>query len=280
MPEPPKVVALTPAYNSERMLGATLESLAKQTYPRLVVRISDDASTDGTARICREFAERDERFSWTRQTSNLGWVGNANSLLRQADGHYVFFAYHDDVFHPEFVERLTERLEACPRAAIAFADAEVVSATGEREALRFDGLEDADGALERALRLIRRPDGWWAPVHGLYRTEAVRSAGGLRKNLAGEFSADWPWLVRMALEGPFERVPDTLMTKRLHDSGVAAGWTFEPRRWYAAALSCGRLIGESTLPVGQKATLWKALLSFCIERKRESQAWIRGDSNR
>ena len=49
----PRAVALLPARNAESFIEPVLESLAAQTYPNLEVLISDDASTDRTAEICR-----------------------------------------------------------------------------------------------------------------------------------------------------------------------------------------------------------------------------------
>ena len=57
----PKVVIGLPVYNSERFLRETLESVAAQDHPNLEIVISDDASSDGTLDICRDFARRDAR---------------------------------------------------------------------------------------------------------------------------------------------------------------------------------------------------------------------------
>ncbi len=49
-----------------------------------------------------------------RQPVRLGWIGNANALLRAAAGDYVFFAFHDDPLQPDYVERLVDALERAP----------------------------------------------------------------------------------------------------------------------------------------------------------------------
>ena len=50
-----------PVYNGERWIGAAIDSLLTQTYSNLELVISDNASSDGTERICRHYAERDAR---------------------------------------------------------------------------------------------------------------------------------------------------------------------------------------------------------------------------
>jgi glycosyltransferase involved in cell wall biosynthesis len=120
------VQALLPAWRAERFIESTLDALAAQTYANLHILISDDASPDGTAALCEAFAARTPRTRLIRQARNLGWVGNTNALLHAAQGDYYFFALHDDLPHPRFVERMVEALEANPGATVAFSDLEQI----------------------------------------------------------------------------------------------------------------------------------------------------------
>ena len=88
----PKVVIGLPVHNSERFLPETLESIAAQDYPNLEMVISDDASSDGTGDICRDFARRDVRCRVERHPQRLGWIANYNSLLPYATGDYFLGA--------------------------------------------------------------------------------------------------------------------------------------------------------------------------------------------
>ena len=81
---PPRVAALMPTWNAASFIAPTLESLAAQTYGNLEVLISDDRSTDDTAHICEQFVAGRPHFRLVRQPTRLGWIGNANWLLRQA----------------------------------------------------------------------------------------------------------------------------------------------------------------------------------------------------
>src|SRR5918993_5298269 len=60
----PLVSIGVPVYNGERFLARTLQSLLAQTYTNLEIIICDNASTDGTEAICREFAARDSRIRY------------------------------------------------------------------------------------------------------------------------------------------------------------------------------------------------------------------------
>src|SRR5262249_32380122 len=144
--------------------------------------------------------------------------GNVNALLRAADGDFVFFALHDDPIEPTYVERLVEAIEAHPRAVLAFTD---VEADGRRWV--HPSLDALDRA-ERARRVLSRHGHWWVPYRGLFRVAAARQIGGMRRHIAGEFMADWPWLLELALLGEFVRVPEPLVHKVWLKRGLSLGW--------------------------------------------------------
>ena len=74
----PKVSIAVPAYNCGRYIGQSLESLLGQTYGDFELVISDNASTDGTESVCREFAARDSRVAGAAREFQI-------ELGRQAD---------------------------------------------------------------------------------------------------------------------------------------------------------------------------------------------------
>ena len=96
-----------PTYNGAQFIQRTLDSLAAQTWTNLEILIGDDCSTDDTLQIVRRFAERAPgrpRCSSAMTTS--GWLRNSNDLMARAEGELMFFAFHDDVVAPTYVEQL------------------------------------------------------------------------------------------------------------------------------------------------------------------------------
>jgi glycosyltransferase involved in cell wall biosynthesis len=224
MTELPRVLALTPAYNGEAFLQRTLDSLAAQTYPSLRVLIADDASTDATADIAQAYVQRDSRFSLVRRTRNLGWIGNANAMLGETRGQadYMLFAFHDDVLFPEYVARLAARLDARPDAILAFSDAELTFEDQAPQTASFTRLEQVTSARARTAIMARMPENWWIACQGMFPADAAQRVGGLKRSRRGEVMADWPWLVRLASIGGFEREPEILMRKCFRKSSVPA----------------------------------------------------------
>ena len=70
----PAVSVGVPVYNGARFLQDCLECLRSQTFSDIEVLIFDNASTDGTEAIARDFVARDPRFSYFRQSANKGPV--------------------------------------------------------------------------------------------------------------------------------------------------------------------------------------------------------------
>lgn len=256
---PPRVVACMPVWNAEPFIVETLESVAAQTYPNLEVLISDDASTDGTAAICERFAAGDARFRVVRQPTRRGWVGNANFLLDAARGDYFFFAFHDDPLCPTYVERLVKALEDQPAAVLAFSD--VFSGEAVARYTELDGVVDR---VQRSRRIIRKRGLWWIPNRGLFRADAARRVGGMRRHLAGEYKADWPWLLHLALLGEFVRVPEPLIRKVWSDASLSAQWKRRLTLWRSTAvvLACAREVRRAAPPLSEELLMHRELAKF------------------
>jgi GT2 family glycosyltransferase len=127
----PLVSICIPTCNSARYLRDTLESVANQSWPRLEVIIGDNASSDTTLVIAREYAER---FGWRILQSevNLGAFGNWNRLVAEARGDYVALYHSDDVYLPDMVEESVAILERDPEVGLVGTLAMVID-TNNRE---------------------------------------------------------------------------------------------------------------------------------------------------
>jgi len=264
------VVALVPTWRAETYILQTLESLAAQTFQNLEILISDDASPDQTAAVCERFAARDPRFHVFRQPRNLGWVGNVNALLERARGDYLLFAFQDDLPAPFYIERCVAALERNPAAVLAFSDITLANQDGSREEKTYAVLEGITDPLGRARLIAKQKGSWWIPNRGVFRGAAARRIGGLRRHAAGEFSADWPWLLHMSLLGEFARVPENLCTKIYQPRSLSRGWDFGARSWLSVTRSAMAVVSRSDLGWADRMRLHGTLIRFAGGRLRRS----------
>jgi glycosyltransferase involved in cell wall biosynthesis len=251
----PLVSALVPTYNGAAFIQRTLDSLAAQTWPRLEVVIADDCSTDETLAVVRRFAADHDDVVVVERTSNLGWLRNTNDLMSRASGELMFFAFHDDVVDPDYVEKLAGALLDRPSAVLAFSDLELVDVKGHRTIRRFTDLESRSTTLERGFAMAHRPDNWWVPNRGLFRAEAYRRVGGIHPNQAGEYSADWPWLLHLALLGDLVRVPEVLCHKYYKPGSLSKQWPHDLRQLEALKRAGRDEVWMSSIPWAHKVVL-------------------------
>ena len=256
----PSVTAIVPTYNGAAFIGRTLASLEAQTWPNLEILIGDDRSTDDTLALVTRFAEGRPNVRVVARDTNLGWLRNTNDLMGRARGEFLFFAFHDDLVEPTYVERLTGALLADPGAVLAFSDMTVAEVDGAERLYSFDALTGRRRAASRGLVMAARPEHWWVPNRGLFRAAAFRRVGGIHPNASGEFSADWTWLLHLALLGGFVRVPEVLCHKYYTKASLSKTWPHVAAQ-RADLLRAGvREVAQATVGVPSKAVVLAVLV--------------------
>lgn len=233
MTDSPIVTIGLPVYNSERYVEQSLKSLLAQTHRDFVLIISDNASTDGTAGICKRYAAADPRVRYHRNETNIGNPRNFNRIVELTSTQYLKWSTADDYWAPTFLERAIEIMERNPDVALCYPQAVLVDADGANPQPYDDVLNLVqEDPAERFLALIRTIK--LAHQHlGVIRMSHLR-----RTRLLGTFVAsDINLLAEISLYGKFVELPERLFFRRLHkDSG---SWkrgdaSHEAKRYYAA----------------------------------------------
>ncbi|SEN68517.1 Glycosyltransferase involved in cell wall bisynthesis [Flavobacterium sp. CF108] len=106
------VSILTPTYNTEKFIRATIESVQNQTYQNWEMILVDDASTDETVKIISDFVEKDNRIKLFKLTKNSGNGFARNVALEKASGKYIAFLDADDLWFPNKLEKQLQFLKA------------------------------------------------------------------------------------------------------------------------------------------------------------------------
>src|SRR5262249_55497527 len=122
----PLVTVGLPVYNSECYLEHSLKSLLAQTYYDFELIISDNASTDGTADICKRYAKHDSRIRYYRNETNIGLPSNFNRVFELTTTPYLKWSTADDYWAPTFLERALEIMERDPSIALCYPQAVLV----------------------------------------------------------------------------------------------------------------------------------------------------------
>lgn len=110
---PPLVSVIIPAYNAERFISKTLQSVSSQTYKNIEVLVVDDGSTDQTAAIVRSFANTDPRIILLQQ-KNAGVATARNLAIQRSRGDYIAPIDADDIWFPQNLEKQVSCLIKSP----------------------------------------------------------------------------------------------------------------------------------------------------------------------
>lgn len=103
----PAVSVIIPVYNTERYLPQCLESVLGQSFQDFEVIIVNDGSTDRSAQIIQEFAQKDTRISIIEQL-NKGLSESRNAGINKAKGKWITFIDSDDMVGPSFLQALIQ----------------------------------------------------------------------------------------------------------------------------------------------------------------------------
>lgn len=101
-----KVSVVMPVYNSGQFLRPCLDSLIGQTLKELQIIVIDDASTDDSWKVLREYADKDERIVLISNPYNLGAAHTRNIGIQLARGEYISVLDADDYFVEDYLETM------------------------------------------------------------------------------------------------------------------------------------------------------------------------------
>jgi len=190
-----------PVYNGEPFIREALDSLLSQSFTDYEFIISDNASTDGTEAICREYAAKDARIRYVRQMENLGATANFNVVLDEAIGEFFMWAAADDKRSENFIEEnlifLSNNHEfVASTSPVRFEDSD------------FNELSMGDFSLDQTNRIVRICKfftKWHANgrFYSLIRRESLIDYPFRNEDYLG---ADWAWVVHLASKGKLKRI--------------------------------------------------------------------------
>jgi glycosyltransferase involved in cell wall biosynthesis len=170
----PLVSVVTPAYNEELFLRECIESVLAQTYSNWDYTIVDNASTDRTGDIAREYAARDRRIRIVRNPATVPVVVNLNIACQQRapNAKYLKIVAGDDWIFPRCIEDMVDLAEAHPSIAMVGAY-RVIGERLQAEGLPFgetvaSGRDVCRNFLDRGIY----PFG--VPTSLLYRANLIR----------------------------------------------------------------------------------------------------------
>ena len=92
----PAISVVVPAYNKEPYIKQCMDSLVNQTFKNIEIIVVDDASTDNTLQILRDYEHKDSRVKIIAKDHNCGRHVARKTGVQATSGDYVLFVDADD----------------------------------------------------------------------------------------------------------------------------------------------------------------------------------------
>ena len=110
----PKISVIMPAYNTEKYVGEAIESILNQTFSDFEFIIINDGSVDNTAKVIKQYADKDHRIKFINHKKNKGFIACLNECLDIASGEDIAKMDSDDISLPQRLEKQVKYLESHP----------------------------------------------------------------------------------------------------------------------------------------------------------------------
>jgi glycosyltransferase involved in cell wall biosynthesis len=268
-----------PVYNGERYLMQSLDSLLSQTFADFELVVSDNASTDGTQEICREYASRDPRIRYYRSPVNVGAPQNYRCAFERSSGRYFKWHTSDDLVDPQFVERCMDAITSNPGVVLAYTKSQLVDEAGTYLADVAQDVALDSSCPSARFRQVHGNLGFCNVIYGVVRREVLERTSGL-----GAFiDSDRVLIAELALHGRFYEVPEVLFSRRMHSGAYSSQQGdqaklqfYNPQKAGRVALARGRSLWEygravrrSPVSLAEKIRLGGYLLRVMNWQRRE-----------
>jgi len=208
----PLISVIVPAYNAEKTILETIESVRHQTFSDFELIVINDGSTDRTLELLDTI--KDDRlkiFSYENGGNSVA----RNRGITHSVGEYISFIDADDLWTPEKLEMQLDALQRHPKAGVAYSWTVLIDEEGEflfaQDPLYFEGNVYPNLLVDCFIA---------SGSNILINRQTVESVGIFDTNLI--IAADWEYYMRLASKWPFAVVPKYQVLYRLSSCSLVS----------------------------------------------------------
>jgi glycosyltransferase involved in cell wall biosynthesis len=208
----PLVSVVIPAYNSERYIGAAIESVLAQTYAPLETIVVDDGSSDATVELAAAYAE-----VTVIAQDNSGPSAARNRGFAAATGEFVAFHDSDDTMTPDKLAVQIGYLRKNPTVGCVLAEQEVLVEPGAELPFWIEGSEVPTVMPPRPPEFEDEP--MVHPMTMVVSRAVFKRVGGFDESMRA--AEDFDWMLRASeAEVEIARLSNVLLRRRVHAASL------------------------------------------------------------
>lgn len=215
MPGEPLVSIIIPTFNRKAYVADAIDSCLAQTYSNCEIIVVDDGSSDGTGHSLQE--RYGERIRYIHQ-ANQGPGIARNRGIALAEGEFIHFLDADDQLHVEKIAIGLEAFRRQPDVSVIYTHYQQVASDGVTpvETGPFEAYGD-----DIYCELLRQTGCRILTSSSMFRSAALRAAGGFADDVEFRSAEDWDLFLRLALRYRFHGISEKLVYRRVHDSMIS-----------------------------------------------------------
>lgn len=234
------VSVLIPAYNHEKYVQETIQSVIEQTYENIELIIIDDGSKDNTWQKIQEMKEVcEKRFTRIHfeTKKNEGICTTLNKLLSLANGEYVGIIASDDKYKPMLIEKELDFLSKNPDYVLCTCDDEIMDTNSQicywdKKRNNVYNISEAVyktfGELQKKTnKNINFNSEQYGTYSSLYIRNYLTNGKLIRKSIINKIGncpdgvfEDWWLVLQLSKYGKFKYLDEVLFSYRWHNNNT------------------------------------------------------------
>lgn len=299
------VSVLVPAYNHEKYVQDTINSIIAQTYKNIELIVLDDGSKDSTWQKIEEMKDKcEERFVRVHfeTKANEGTCKTLNKLISLAQGEFIYLIASDDLAKPQAIEKEVNFLIKHKEYGLAVGDNEIIDSNSMKcywDKQRKNIYNKTKAKYKTFVEFLNKKNPYfYNNKFGTYSTLYIRNyiPNGymVRKSMFDiieQFTNEAPLedyflMLQLSKYCKFKYIDEILFSYRWHDNNTIKNnekikkYSIQTRQYEEKILA--NLDIQKTLPevkkVKENGALYKKLgipFVFCIEKYRKNTAKIK-----
>jgi glycosyltransferase involved in cell wall biosynthesis len=204
----PRVSIVVPAFNREKYLSETIQSVLKQNYSPIELIVLDDGSTDNTVELLKSYGNK---IIWDHH-KNMGEASTVNKGLKMASGEILSVLSSDDILYENTVEEIVDFMITNPKISVVYPD--------------WDKIDEGSRIIQKKIALeydFKKMIKWNYCFPGpgtFFKKEVFINTKGRDKDFI--FLSDYDFWIRAGLNHEFARIPKVLAGFREHSSSASS----------------------------------------------------------
>ena len=208
----PTVSVIIPTYNRAHLIDKAINSVLSQTYQDYEIIIVDDASTDNTKEVVKDFT--DSRISYIFHINNLDISAARNSGIKASQGKYIALLDSDDEWLPEKLDKQINKFEKeSLKIGVIYTGSYYIDEKGSQ--IRKVHVPIKEGYIYEDLL---RAGGYLCLSSTLIKRECFKKVGLFDENLPP--CEDLDMWIRIAKYYKFSYIKDLLVASRIHNNQI------------------------------------------------------------